>query len=301
MLDVEEWLARVGVEPTAPLELVHDRPWSSVLRVPTADGDLYLKQCAPVQAFEVPLTVALAGRWPDRVPEVVAADVERAWLLMRDGGTRLRESDTLEPLAVALAVYGELQVAEAAHVDELLAFGLPDARLPVVAAAFEPFVEGDHGLTPGEIARLRALAPRFREHCEELEAFGLPASIQHDDLHDLNVFVRDGRVRILDWGDSSVAHPLWSWLKPLDVASRRGIDADGLRSAYLTAWTSVAPKERLREALRIAVPVGRFAYALQWQRQLDAMPADARPAYREYMPEQLRRLLARLTCSDEGG
>ena len=74
-----------------------------------------------------------------------------------------------------------------------------------------------------------------------------------------------------------------------------GVDADGLRSGYLTAWTSVAPEEQLREALRIAVPVGRFAYALQWQRQLDAMPADVRPAYREYMPEHLRQLLTQLT------
>src|SRR5205814_1760193 len=92
--------------------------------------------------------------------------------------------------------------------------------------------------------------------------FPSPSRSRSDGRHDLNDFVRAGRVRIFDWGDSGVAHPLWSWLKPLDVASRRGVDADGLRSAYLTAWTSVAPEEQLREALRIAVPVGRFAYAL---------------------------------------
>ena len=88
---VVEWLGDLGIAPAAPPEVVHDRPWSRVLLVPAADGDLYLKQCAPVQAFEVPLTVALAARWPDRVPKVVAADPERAWLLLRDGGTRLRE------------------------------------------------------------------------------------------------------------------------------------------------------------------------------------------------------------------
>src|SRR5437588_12239559 len=149
---VHDWLGRLGVERTAPVEVVHDRPWSRVLRISTAEDDLYLKQCAPVQAFEVPLTVALAARWPDRMPEVVAA-------------------------------------------------------------AYEPFFEHGHGLEPDEVARLRALAPRYRELCEELEAYGLPASIQHDDLHDGNVLVRDGRVAILDWGDPSLGHPLWSWLK----------------------------------------------------------------------------------------
>jgi hypothetical protein len=295
--DVHEWLGDLGLEPTAPIDVVHERPWSRVLRVATADGDLYLKQCAPVQAFEVPLTVTLSARWPDRVPEVVAADLERAWLLLRDGGTRLRDGGVHEPFPVALELYGELQLGEVAHVEELLRMGLPDVRLPVVAAAYEPFLERDHGLGPDEAARLRALAPRYRELCEELEAFALPASIQHDDLHDGNVFVRDGRVAIFDWGDSSVAHPLFSWLKPLGVATDHGLDPDILRAAYLAAWTAVAPEERLREALRVAVPVGSFAYVLQYQRQLDAMSAEARTLYAEYMPEQLRRLLMRLVAA----
>jgi Phosphotransferase enzyme family len=266
-----------------------------VLRVPTADEDLYLKQCAPVQAFEVPLTVALAARWPDRVPEIVAADPDRAWLLLRDGGVRLRESGDVPTFVRALELYGELQRDEAGRVGELLALGLPDVRLPVVAAAYELFLEDDHGLEPDEVARLRALAPRYRELCEELAAFGLPDSIQHDDLHDGNVFVRDGRVAIFDWGDSSVAHPLWSWIKALRVATHYGLDTGPLVAAYLAPWTAVAPEERLQAALRVAVPVGIFAYALQYQRQLDFMPEESRSTYELYMPEQLQRLLQELT------
>jgi Phosphotransferase enzyme family len=260
-----------------------------VLRVPTADEDLYLKQCEPVQAFEAPLTVALAARWPDRVPEVVGADAERAWLLLRDGGVRVRESGDVAAYVRALELYGELQREEAARVDELLALGLPDVRLPLVAAAYEPFFEDDHGLEREEAARLRALAPRFRELCEELAAFGLPDSIQHDDLHDGNVFVRDGRVAIFDWGDSSVAHPLWSLVKPLRDAGDRGLDPEPLRAAYLVAWTAVEPEERLRAALGVAVPVGIFAYALQVRRLLDFTRGGP-----PYLAAQLRRLLAML-------
>lgn len=286
------------MEPAAPVEVVHDRPWSRVLRVPTAEEDLYLKQCAPVQAYEPALTVALAARWPDRVPEVVAADPERAWLLLRDGGTRLREEgERTTTLARALELYGELQREEVARVDELLALGLPDVRLPVVATTYEPFFEDDHGLEWAEVARLRTLAVRYRELCAELEAFGLPDSIQHDDLHDGNVFVRDGRIAIFDWGDSSVGHPLWSWIKPLAVAVHYGLDTESLVTAFLAPWTAVAPEERLRAALDVAVPVGSFAYVLQYQRQLDFMPAEARPEYEAYMAEILRRLLQRLTTA----
>jgi Phosphotransferase enzyme family len=281
------------------VEVVHDRPWSRVLRVPSADEDLYLKQCAPVQAFEVPLTVALAARWPDRVPQVVAADPERAWLLLRDGGTRLRESGDVATFVRALELYGELQREEAGRVDELLALGLPDVRLPVVAAAYEPFFEDDHGLEREEVVRLRALAPRYRELCAELAAFGLPDSIQHDDLHDGNVFVRDGRVTIFDWGDSSVAHPLWSLVKPLRDARDRGSDPEPLRAAYLVAWTAVEPEERLRVALRVAVPVGTFAYALQVRRLLGFLPAEARATREPYLADQLRRLLELLLLERE--
>ena len=207
--EVRAWLDEHGVSPATPIDLVQKLPWSTVRRFSTAEGVLYLKQCAPVQAFEVPLTVALASRWPDRVPEVVAADPRRAWLLLRDGGNRLRELE-LDSFPLALRLYGELQVGESRHVAELLSLGVPDVRLPVIAAAYEPFFERRHGLEPDELGRLRTFAKRFHELCDELAGFGLPDSIQHDDLHDGNVFVRDGRPAILDWGDASVSHPLFS-------------------------------------------------------------------------------------------
>jgi hypothetical protein len=290
--DVGEWLATHGVEPSADVETIHERPWSTVLRVPTADGDLYLKQEQPLQAFEVALTVALAQRWPDRVPEVVAADVERAWLLTRDGGTRIADSGDFGKFPHALGLYGELQVGEVPRVDELLAFGLPDVRMPVLAAAYEPFFERDHGLDADEVARLLALTPRFQELCRELDSFGLPASIQHDDLHQWNVFVRGERVAIYDWGDSSVAFPLWSWLKPFFALTDQGSDSEPLRVAYLSAWREFAAERDLRRALELAVPTGLFAYAFQVRRQYDFTQAHS--DYGTYLPQQLRRLLRAL-------
>jgi hypothetical protein len=290
--DVREWLASRGVEPTGALETIHERPWSNVLRVPTADGDLFLKQEEPVQAYEVPLTVALASRWPDRVPEVVAADTERSWLLMRDGGVRIADSGDLEVFPRALALYGELQVGEISHVDELLAIGLRDLRLPVVADAYEPFFERDHGLEPEEVARLLALAPHFRELCSELDALQLPASVQHDDLHQWNVFVRGERVALHDWGDSSVAFPLWSWLKPYFAVVDAGGDLESLRAAYLTPWFEFVPEQEVRPALEAAVPTGLFPYALQIRRQYDATQAHS--DYGTYLPQRLRQLLSAL-------
>lgn len=289
--DVEIWLAAHGVEPNGSVQTIHERPWSTVLRVPTAEGDLYLKQEQPVQAYEVPLTVALASRWPDRVPEVVAADPGRAWLLLRDGGTRVADSGRLDLFPPALALYGELQVGEAEHVDELLGFGLRDLRLPVVVDLYEPFFERDHGLERWEAARLLALAPRFRELCAELEELRLPASLQHDDLHEWNVFERDGRVAIYDWGDSSVGFPLWSWLKP----SWSLEEPEPARAAYVAAWKELAGEAPLRRALDLSIPTGLFPYALQVRRQYDATQAHA--DYGTYLPMRIRELLRALEAA----
>jgi hypothetical protein len=287
--DVQEWLASHGVEPNGALETVHERPWSTVLRVPTADGDLFLKQEQPVQEYEVELTVALAERWPDRAPEVVAADTGRHWLLLRDGGTRVADSRDFAAFERALALYGELQVGEAAYVDELLAMGLRDLRLPVVVDLYEPFFERDHGLEPDEVQQLRALAPRYHELCAELASLGLPASLQHDDLHEWNIFVRGDRVAIYDWGDSSVGFPLWSWLKPSQALE----EAEPARAAYLAAWKALAPEHALRRALELAIPTALFPYVLQIRRQYDATLAHEE--YADYLPQRLRQLLVELS------
>jgi hypothetical protein len=293
--EVHEWLSGHGVVPVGNVETIHVAPWSTVLRVPTAEGDLFLKQEQPLQAYEVMLTVALAERWPDRVPEVVAADDKRSWLLLRDGGTNVADSGRVDAFVVALRLYGELQGGEAAHVDELLGLGLRDLRLDVVGDLYEPFFERDHGLARDEVERLVALAPKYRELCARLDTVGLPASIQHDDLHQWNVLVRGERVAIYDWGDSSVAFPLWSWLKPALAAEQYGVDPEPVLAAYLTSWTQLVDEAELRAALPLIAPTGLFAYALQIRRQYDATLAHEE--YHEYLPRNLRRLLAALDAA----
>ena len=291
--NVHDWLASRGIEPTRELETIHERPWSTVLRVPTVDGDLFLKQEQPVQEYEVALTVALASRWPDRVPEVVAFDLERSWLLTRDGGVRIADSGAFGAFPRALELYGELQVGEVAHVEEFVEMGLRDLRLPVDVELYEPFFEQDHGLEPAEVVRLRSLAPKFRDLCAELDALDLPASIQHDDLHQWNVFVRGDRVALYDWGDSSVAFPLWSWLKPWEALEGR--DPTAAREAYVAQWGAFASRPDLLRALDVAIPTGLFPYVAQIRRQYDATQAHS--DYGTYLPQRLRQLLAALEAA----
>jgi Phosphotransferase enzyme family len=231
------------------LELVSDEPWSTVWR--TRDG-LWLKQCKASWRFEAPLTVALASRCPDRVAEVV--DHGDDWLLTRDAGTQIAEEDPLWPDVMRL--YVELQQGEAVHAEEHVAAGVPDLRLARLPARYAQLLD------EVDDARLRRFEPRFAELCAELAARGVPETIQHDDLHQFNVYIRDGRPRILDWGDSSVGHPYFSL-----VATLRHVDDRGITRAFLDAWDGD------EETLALALRVGRIAHAFK-QRPLGVPDGD---------------------------
>ena len=57
--------------------------------------------------------------------------------------------------------------------------------------------------------------PAAARRCARRLADGLPPTVQHDDLHDGNVFSRDGGRMLIDWGDAVLAHPFGTLLVTL--------------------------------------------------------------------------------------
>jgi hypothetical protein len=290
----ESWI-RAHVDPAGPLEPGRERPWSTVLRVPLADGAAWFKACAPVQAFEPRLTAELQARWPDRVVEVLAHDEELGWLLLADAGSPIRDLGNPPELWLeALPRYAELQRGEAAHADEHLAHGVPDLRVPTLPSRYEELVASRLPIDEPELLRLRGFAPHFAELCEELASRGVPASIQHDDLHMGNVYERSGKLRILDWGDSSIAHPFASLVVTFRFLEELNGLAPGdpwftrLRDAYLEAWG-----RGHEDTFALAHRVGTFAHAIAWLRQRDHLSDPDRAKFDEWFPVVLRRAAAR--------
>jgi hypothetical protein len=207
---VEGWLEgrlqELGLQPTAAVEQPHIRPWSTVLRIPTTGGDVWFKANIPLLAYEAAVVDLLAARRPDCVPELLATDVDRGWMLMADGGERLREiverERDLGRWLDVLPRYGRFQIELAEDRDRLLGLGLPDRRLETLASQYEELIGRVDTVTADEIRRLRALAPTIAEFCERLASVGISETIQHDDLHDGQIFARDGRYLFFDWGDA---------------------------------------------------------------------------------------------------
>jgi len=288
-----EWI-RGHVRPVGAIETVHERPWATVSCVPLAGGVAWFKACGPIQSFEPRLTAELHARWPDRVAEVLGHDERRAWLLLADAGRPVGVlGNPPQAWLSALPPYAELQRGEAVHAREHLAHGVPDLRLATLPARYEELLAADLPVTPEEAGRLRGFTSRLTGLCDELAAYDVPETIQHDDLHHANLYLRDGCLRVLDWGDASIAHPFASLVVTFRFLEERTGLMPGdpwfarLRDAYLEPWG-----RNLGGAFALAIRVGTFARAIACLRQRIAIPADQRPLFDSDFTTVLRRAVA---------
>ena len=155
----------------------------------------------------------------------------------------------------------------------LLAAGLPDRRLPTLPGAYDALLAQLDDVDP----RLPG-ADAIADLCDRLAAFGIRETVQHDDLHDGQVFLGAGVHQVLDWGDACVSHPFFTLAVTLEGVIAWGLDdvedSEDLRphlAAYLGPYaahygTTVA---HLREAAAIAMRLGWVCRAVN-----GALPQD---------------------------
>ena len=286
---LDRQLAAAGLARTGPVAQPRIRVWGTVLRAPTTGGPVWLKAPAPATAFEVSLYPVLARLVPDRVLVPLAADPERGWLLLPDGGPALREQvppDRLvDAMVTVLPQYGQLQRDLAGHAGALLAAGVTDMRPAAMPARFDQAlaaVEDYLGYAGTEAdrsayRRVAGLRAGFGSWCERLAGLPGPASLDHSDLHPGNVLGSPGGpVRFYDWGDSVLAHPFATLLVGLGYfgnvpgAGPRDPAIVRLRDAYLEAFSDLATHRELVEAVELACTVGKVARCLVWHRALAA-------------------------------
>lgn len=267
------------------------RPWSTTARIVHGSGVAWFKACAPVQRFECAMTDRLHRRWPGTVAQVVSVDEDRGWLLLADAGTCMRAlgNDPRRWLTL-LPAYGELQRGEADHVADHLAHGVPDLRTATLGERFAEMAAAVPGAAAGVLGRFEG---RFARLCDGLAAAGVADSVQHDDLHDNNVFCLDGHCRVLDWGDSSIGHPFFSLVVPFRFLEQSHDLNPGdawwrrLRDAYLEPWGP-----GWEELFEVAVATGEVAHLFTWVRQRRALPAAELPAFDGVFDVVIRRATA---------
>jgi aminoglycoside/choline kinase family phosphotransferase len=301
---IREQAERNSIQITGDIEQNHAYAWSTVMRVPTNEGTLFFKATAGETLFEIALTQKLAGWLPDCMPELVAADTKRGWMLMRHGGEPLRASirpaKDIKPWEPVIDRYSDVQVGLAEYVDEILALGVPDHRLSVLPSLYEDLladeaslmIDQEKGLTSTEFQQVQEKLPRFKEICAELAAFGLPETLNNGDFHDGNILIKDGRITLFDWGDATVTHPFVS-LRTLFVSIEISLDLDenaftpemaALLDVYLEPWQKFASREDLLKAYELSKPVAAIVKTILWHTTISQLDGALRDEYKWIVP-----------------
>jgi hypothetical protein len=302
---------RNSIQITGEIEQNHAYAWSTVMRVPTNEGLLFFKATAGETLFETALTDKLAGWFPGCMPELIAIDPMRGWMLMRDGGEQLRAfirptKDVL-PWGPVITRYADLQIGLAQYVNEILALGVPDHRLVKLPALYSELladeaslmIDQGKGLSSTDFQKLQDLKPRFEQICADLAAFGIPETLNNGDFHDGNVLLRNGRVTFFDWGDATVTHPFVS-LRTFLVSMEIALQLDdyaltpemvALRDRYLERWGVYGDKERLFAAYHLSRPVASVVKTLLWHATISKLEGPLHDEYAWIIPELWREFL----------
>jgi Ser/Thr protein kinase RdoA (MazF antagonist) len=270
---IRETATACGLRSTGDVEVVEHWPLSSVLRVETDGGRVFFKAVFPIFRHEPVMTAQLSARHPTLIPELLAIDEQRGWMLMRElQGTPIGDQDVGrwgEGLRAAASIHKAWIGRDA----ELLSLGVHDRTLQALerdmAAGFDE-VE----LSSEDRLRLEASLPTFARASAELGAGAVPETLVHGDLHPWNVMATDEKVSIFDWSDSCVSYPLFdlpTYFERTEDEQARAV----LLDVYLEAWADAAPIGELRALAECAHPLALMHHSISYSRILDAMePAD---------------------------
>jgi hypothetical protein len=292
---IEASLAGLGRPVTGRIEQLRVWCLSCLLRVPTAEGAVFFKATAasPLFVDEGSVMRGLAQLFPGSVPEPLAVDQPRRWMLLDDLGPELGWEAPTEIRELVHRRFARIQVESSARVDELLALGCIDRRPDWLAGQVEELLADDEALSKlddVEITRLRALAPRLVAICRGLAAQGVPDALVHGDLHLGNVARIDDRYVVYDWTDACVTHPFFDLIdvfREKDEAVRTRV-----RDAYLSEWLAFAPMDRLLEAWAQAELMASLHHAVSYRHILASIEPGAGLELEWALPEFLRRVLA---------
>jgi hypothetical protein len=273
---------------------VQRKTWnlSSLWRLPTASGDVWLKAVPPFFAHEGGVIDALSS---PALPPLIAYDaLGRTLLEDVTGEDQFKApSDRLAPMIDALVT---LQAGAAGRVDEFVTLGAPDWRArPFAIAATDVLARGGEGLDVAERRELDHLVARLDDRFRALAECGIPDTVVHGDFHTGNVRWTEAGPVIFDWGDCGVGNPLLD-LPPFDRNLSMG-DRPSVRARWIEQWTIAAPGSDPARAAALIEPLGPLRLAIIYQRFLDGIEETEQIYHRTDPPDQLREA-ARLASLD---
>lgn len=303
-------------------QLLRNAPWAQTYRLVDGPTAAYLKILPEHQAPIMRSAAILSDRFTRHVPEIIALDVERGWMLSADHKGRILDYDSPEQdLTKLLQTYARFQ-AEALKADDLLD-SLPRLDLSTLPDALLDFLDPEEAGAAGRTGRVgaayfigdseaaryfRTLSKRRSLLKQHLQAAStLPITLNHGDLRPPNAAIKaDGACILCDWDDAFAGpagmslHAMFSGcFKPTVLLSEAGAaaeaEAGGRRARRLEAYVDVLVAHGYADGamLQRALPASICAGVLQYLLNFAKYPGPSR-SYRKAVERNIKRRLSDL-------
>jgi hypothetical protein len=271
------------IEPLGKPQQIRTWNLSSIWKLPTSIGYVWLKLVPPFFAHEGRLLQALRG---ERVPELIAADDGR--MLMADiAGDDLYEAQPSQRQEM-ISLLTALQANWTGKADELMRLGLPDWRGPKLSEAIEDvFTCTAAELGPKDVDVLAAFIESLPDRFRTLEACGIGDTLVHGDFHSGNVRGDGNALTLIDWGDSGIGHPLLdqpAFLRPLPESQHAP-----LKSYWSACVRKLWPGSKPERAAELIAPIASARQAVIYRRFLDNIEPSEQVYHRHDPARWLRR------------
>lgn len=281
---IQDRLVALGIQATGSIQQFKAGwPGACLLRVATSHGQVYFKAAYAKPPGEAALAGALAAKWPEIVPQPLAAEPRRNWLLMRDFGMKKDNRPRAPDYPAFARALGRLQVEAALCMSEWREMSVPEMGLEYLSEtkgragrlleAIRPSLTGGrNALGDDELRRLQASIEGLRGRCAELAEFGIPETLTHLDFRPDNFFVDVGCHRIMDWTDVALTHPFFGLAFMFDFFDKHGSGQPGfanpepigaklreeIKAEYLSAFGDRLSPDRLAAAFALAEEIHPF-------------------------------------------
>jgi len=234
---------------------------SCVQKVETDKGDVYFKANYdfPLFSDEAALYAFLRKDFPKNTPEILAANVEDGYFLLKGYSFASKES-VYENQHKLLKQAFEFHKAYSNQKEAVLEIPCADRSLEFLAQQLVPILEADYvqeQSSQEDLDYLKANFSKIQAIAKELDDGSIPHTLIHGDLHMGNVAFDNDNTVFLDWTDGCYSHPFFDATHDIYFWKDRAL-ADKLRDEYIALWVEHLDDVTYDELLRlwnIAVPL----------------------------------------------
>ena len=195
----------------APTAILQSKHWgiSAVMQVDTPGQRLWFKAVADQFVYEPTITAFLHEAVPQLTAPVVAVEEHEAWMLLEDIKGRVVGEDRGLTRA-AFESLADLQTALAGRNDDLLAAGCPHRPISELPDRLRSVLVTTSIRDALDLPKQRIdrLIGALTDAVAAVDAIGIPESFVHGDFHPGNAMTSAAGIRLFDWSDAAVSHPL---------------------------------------------------------------------------------------------